>query len=166
MDHDFDSTPSEYLILNESLQDEDHQKDHEYLNSDREYTEIKFDRSQYSWMILLIKLSAIASYIGGPLWFTDVLKSMLDDVSAFIISFTPIGLLIFGQLALLDDERSLTCDIGAFAALLLIAINGVALCDLYLGFIGQKYPHSGLMILGSGLGLMTSLVYLHFYSKR
>lgn len=100
----------------------------------------------------------LASLFGGPLWLADVLRPSFDPPVAFAISFTPLGLLLFGALQL-DDERTMGTKLavggGVLGGVLLLGLDG------WLALQGMLGAHqlSGSEIFGCVVGTGAALGY-------
>ena len=54
----------------------------------------------------VLKIAALFSYCGGPLFIADVLKPRLKLGLAFLITFLPVGLMVLGAPCLDGDTRN------------------------------------------------------------
>ena len=128
-------------------------------------TEIRRERKRWPLKIFAAKLSTLASFVGGPMWVSDALKSHLGEFTAFAVAFLPCALLLGGQIAELSHERSRSRDLGALGALLIIGTTAVAFYDRYFAIIGVAHARTNLMLVGGAIGIMASVSYLEIYHK-
>jgi hypothetical protein len=111
--------------------------------------------------LLVLKLAALFSFCGGPLFLSDVLDIKHRSLAYFAIPFAPIALLLFGALALRSEETDAfgrwSIEGGLVGAALLTAMNVYAGVEL----IGSPpRPDGGLMAVGIATGLCTAVAYV------
>jgi len=110
--------------------------------------------------LLVLKLSALFSFCGGPLFVSDALDIKHRSPLYFAIPFAPIALLLFGSLALRSEDTDtlgrLSIEGGLVGAALLTAMNVHAAFEL---FGSPPRPDGGLMAFGIAVGLCTAIVY-------
>jgi hypothetical protein len=110
--------------------------------------------------VLVLKLSALFSFCGGPLFLSDVLDIKHRGIVYFAIPIAPIVLLLFGSLALRDEDTDSlgrwSIEGGLVGAALLTAMNVYAAIEL---FKGPPRPDGGLITFGIATGLCTAVVY-------
>src|SRR5262245_24331262 len=51
----------------------------------------------------LLRIAALFSYCGGPLFIADALKPRLGTLPPFLITFLPVGVMVLGAFFLHDD---------------------------------------------------------------
>jgi hypothetical protein len=107
--------------------------------------------------LLLVKLLALFSGLGGPLYLFDLLDPGRWRVPVFACLFAPVGLMVVGVLAVLEDEPSRLSRAvargGLVGVALLTAMNGFTLWRL-LG--GAAHPDRGLILFGIVIGTVSS----------
>lgn len=111
-------------------------------------------------MVLLLKLAALLAFVGGPLYVSDQLKTLLDQRLAFAVGFTPVGLVLMGTLALGDAQDTIGRWFmrgGILGALLLLAQNGWLLQGLY---VAHDSTTPGLHIVGAAGGSIAAVLYI------
>lgn len=110
--------------------------------------------------LLAVKLAALFSFCGGPLYLSDVLDIKHSGVVYFAIPISPIVLLLFGALALRDEDIDrlgrLSIEGGLVGAALLTAVNIYAALEL---FGAPPRPDGGLIAFGMAVGWCTAFVY-------
>jgi hypothetical protein len=110
--------------------------------------------------VLVLKLAALFSFCGGPLFLSDVLDIKHRSLLYFAIPIAPVVLLVFGALALQSEETDtfgrLSIEGGLVGAALLTAMNLWAAFEL---FGALPRPDGGLMTFGIAVGLCTAIVY-------
>jgi hypothetical protein len=110
--------------------------------------------------LLVLKLSALFSFCGGPLYLSGVLDIKHRSPIYFSIPFAPIVLLLFGALALRDENSDKlgrwSVEGGLVGAALLTAMNVYAVIRLA---GAPRQPDGGLVALGIAVGLCTAIVY-------
>jgi hypothetical protein len=110
--------------------------------------------------LLALKLAALFSFCGGPLFLSDVLDIKHRSPLYFAIPFAPVALLLFGALALQSEETDtlgrLSIEGGLVGAALLTAMNLYTAIEL---FGAPRRPDGGLMAFGIAVGLCTAIVY-------
>jgi hypothetical protein len=98
----------------------------------------------------LLRLAALFSYCGGPLFIADVLKRRFGPgPAAFVITFLPVGAMVVGALCLGDDTGSrlsramvwvgrqgLSIALGMHAYAIWCFTHGVRTPDLILHDVG------------------------------
>jgi hypothetical protein len=111
--------------------------------------------------LLILKLAALFSFCGGPLFFSDLLDVKHRGPIYFAIPFAPIMLLLFGALALRDEAADRfdrwSIQGGFVGAALLLGMN------VYAGFhlvTGPPRPDGTLMAIGIGIGFFTAAAYV------
>ena len=110
--------------------------------------------------LLLLKLSALFSLCGGPLFLSDALDIKHRSPFYFAIPISPVILLLLGGLALRDEDTDTfgrwSIEGGLVGAALLTAMNVYAAFQL----IGApRRPDGGLMAFGIAIGLWTAVWY-------
>jgi hypothetical protein len=122
--------------------------------------------STFPWRDLLLKLSALFSFCGGPLAFADSLKPQMDKDLAFAIGFLPIAALIFGVDSLWSAARDrwdkVMVSLGSLGALALIAMNIFAISALA---AGAERADAGLIKLGIAVGTVFVAYYAYAAQK-
>lgn len=111
--------------------------------------------------VALLKITALFSYCGGPLFVGELLKPRLNAVVVFLITFFPVGLMVAGALCLEDDLRSrwsrAAVSAGGKGLYLVLAMHLYALGSF---LNGARVPEQGLYYLGIAVGVIWSVLYL------
>ena len=116
---------------------------------------------------LLLKLAALFSYCGGPLFIAEILKKRYGPgPAAFIVTFPPVGLMVLGSL-LLDDfsgDRwpSLAVRAGRQALYVVLLMHAYALWRFA---EGVRVAEQGLYYFGIAVGAVWSVAYLRAYGR-
>lgn len=109
--------------------------------------------TDFPWRLLLLKLSALFSFCGGPLVLADWLKPQMDKQLAFAVAFLPTAALIFGVYSLWSAERDrwdkIMVSFGALGAVTLIGVNIFAAWELVMA---PQRADAGLIELGIAVG--------------
>ena len=108
-----------------------------------------------------LKIAALFSYCGGPLFIADLLKPRIGTAGAFVITFLPVLLMVMGALFMDDDIRSR----WAFAAVRagrvgLYIVAGMHVYALWCFAHGVRKPDQTLYYLGIVVGVAWSIYYL------
>lgn len=111
--------------------------------------------------LLALKLSALFSFCGGPLFFADLLDVKQRSAWHFAVPFAPIALLLFGALALRGEEADtlgrISIEGGLFGAAALTAMNAYATLQLV---AGAPRADGNLMAFGIAVGFCTAVIYV------
>jgi hypothetical protein len=108
----------------------------------------------------VLKISALLSYCGGPLFLSNLLKPRLGIGPAFLITFLPVGLMFIGALSLEDPRgRWSTFAVGVGRQSLYI-VMGMHLYALWALLNGVRVAEPYLYYSGIVVGGAWSLVYL------
>ena len=109
---------------------------------------------------LALKLAALFSYCGGPLFVADVLKPHLPSGLPFLLTFLPVGVMVIGALCLDDDTHSRWSRAAVWAGrqgLYVVLVSHV--CAIWCFAMGVHVPDQGLHYFGIGVGLAWSVAY-------
>jgi len=109
---------------------------------------------------LALKLAALFSYCGGPLFVADVLKPHLPSGAPFLVTFLPVGLMVVGALSLDDDTHSRWSRGAVWAGrqgLIIVLVAHV--CALWCFAEGVRVPDQGLHYFGIAVGVVWSVAY-------
>lgn len=110
--------------------------------------------------VAALKLAAIFSYCGGPLFLCDLLKPSLTVALAFSITFLPVLLMVLGAFCL-EDARSRWTRAGLRAGRL--GVYAVLTMNVYAVWCfahGVRVPDQTLHYIGIAVGLVWTAVYL------
>ncbi len=119
--------------------------------------------SAFALMVLLLKITSILAFCGGPLVLADLLKttSVPGDI-AFAIAISPCAALVFGAYSLWRPEPDrwdhAMVVLGVLGATALVGMNIYAVHMLAQGY-GQA--NEGLIRIGIGVGLLFVAYYAH-----
>jgi hypothetical protein len=112
------------------------------------------------WALLALKIGALLSFCGGPLYVTDLLKPMLGNPGAFVAGFSPVALMVFGVFSLVEDEPSafsrVVASAGAVASLV-VMVESVVAAVRVMG--GEERADAGLILLGCVVSIAGALGY-------
>lgn len=111
--------------------------------------------------VAVLKITALFSYCGGPLFIAERLKPQTNDLAAFLVTFLPVGLMVVGALCLDDD----TSDRWSFAAVwagrqALFIVLGMHVYALVRFASGTRVSEQTLYYFGIAVGVAWSLGYL------
>lgn len=117
------------------------------------------------FQILIIKLSLLLSFCGGPLLVTDLLKPRFGEETAFVIAFAPVGLTGFCVLCLGDAGNwgKGAALVGFLGILAIGAMNAFAIWRLA---IDPTRADQSLVIVGMAAGIVSSVIYSHLALRR
>jgi hypothetical protein len=108
----------------------------------------------------VLKIAALFSYCGGPLFIGEILKPRFGAGPAFLVTFLPVGLMVIGALCL-DDTRNRWSFAAVWAGRLGLYIAlGMHLYALWCFVDGVRMPDQSLYYLGIAVGMAWSIVYL------
>ena len=108
----------------------------------------------------VLKISALFSYCGGPLFIGELLKPRLGVRTAFLITFLPVGLMAVGALCL-DDTRNRWSIAAVWAGRQgLYIVFAMHLYALWCFLDGIRVPEQSLYYLGIAVGMVWSMAYL------
>lgn len=108
-----------------------------------------------------LKITALFSYCGGPLFIAELLKPRFDKVVVFLITFFPVGLMVLGALLMEDDTASrwsaAFVRAGRWGLYVVLGMHAYALAC----FInGTRISEQGLYYFGIAAGVGWSIAYL------
>ncbi|MDQ3370828.1 MAG: hypothetical protein M3680_35870 [Myxococcota bacterium] len=110
---------------------------------------------------LVIRLLALASAAGGPLYLYDQLKRGPQDWRIFAFCFAPIAMMIFGSLSFGDPPGARTVRVavrlGLFGAIALAMMNAYTAYRLVTGPLPERFL---LILAGMAVGFLTSGLYI------
>lgn len=106
---------------------------------------------------LFVKIAALGSAVGGPMFVFDRFRTNLGALPAFLACFVPIGLQMLALLALEDETtdkwaRTAMCG-GIAGSVVLFAENEYAAWQIY---SGVRHPNHGMIIAGIVIGTIMS----------
>jgi len=109
----------------------------------------------------VLRIAALFSYCGGPLFIADLLKPRFGVVPVFLITFLPVGLMVVGALCL-DFETRDRWSLAAVRAgrKSLYIVLGTHFYALWCFAGGMRVPDQSLHYLGIGVGVLWSIAYL------
>jgi hypothetical protein len=109
----------------------------------------------------VLKLAALFSYCGGPLFVADVLKPRVGVMPAFLITFLPVGLMLAAAFFLDDDTGDRMSSAIVWAGRLsLTIVLGTHLYALWCFVSGVRVPDQSLHYVGIAVGAAWSVAYL------
>lgn len=109
----------------------------------------------------VLKITALFSYCGGPLFIAELLKPHFDKVVVFLVTFFPVLLMVLGALLMEDDTASrwsaAFVRAGRWGLYMVLVMHAYALaCFLS----GTRASEQGLYYLGIAVGVGWSIAYL------
>lgn len=108
-----------------------------------------------------IKISALFSSCGGPLFVFELLKPRLGVKPAFFVTYLPVGLMVIGALCLDDplrDRWSLTAvQAGRLGLIIALLMHAYA---LWCFVSGARVSEQWLYYFGIAVGVAWSVAYL------
>lgn len=109
----------------------------------------------------VLRIAALFSYCGGPLFISGVLKPRVSGVPGFLLTFLPVGLMVVGALCLDDDTRSRWSFAAVWAGRQgLYVVLGMHAYALWCFVDGVRVPDQSLHYIGIAVGLAWSVAYL------
>ncbi len=110
--------------------------------------------------LLVIRLLALLSSVGGPLYLYDLLASGPRDYRIFAFCFAPIALMILGSLSFGDPPANRLARffvrLGLFGAIALALMN---VFTIYFLINGERHPNQVMITIGIAVGVFTSILY-------
>ena len=110
---------------------------------------------------LALKLAALFSFCGGPLFVSDLLKPRVGTPAAFWITFAPVGLMLVGAMHLgyLPGDRwaAAAVSLGRQGVYVVLGMHAYTLARFA---SGTRVAEPWLYLLGIGVGVIWSLAYL------
>jgi hypothetical protein len=117
--------------------------------------------------VVALKITALFSYCGGPLFISDLLKPHLHPLPAFLITFLPIGFMVIGALCLEDDPRSRWASAAVWAGRQGVYLAlGMHLYALGCFLSGTRVSEPYLYYLGIVVGVVWGAAYLRAAGRR
>lgn len=115
----------------------------------------------------VLKIAALFSYCGGPLFIADVWKPRLNGVPAFLITFLPVGFMVIGALFLNDATHDRTSFAAVWAGRQgLYIVLGMHVYALWCFVDGVRVPDQSLHYFGIAVGVAWSVAYLRAARRR
>ena len=112
--------------------------------------------------VVVLKVAALFSYCGGPLFLGELLKPRLGAIPSFVITFLPVGLMVLGAIYLDDDPRSRWALAAVRAGRLgLYIVLGMHAYAVWRFMNGVHVREQGLYYFGIAVGLAWSVAYLY-----
>ena len=111
--------------------------------------------------LLALRLAALLSFLGGPMFLSDLLRAPLGQLAAFVVAFAPVGLLVFGGLAFRDDPSETMTRVslrsGLVGAALLTAENAFAAFAMS---TGERHANERMITFGIVVGTLAAGFYV------
>lgn len=111
------------------------------------------------WLLILWRVVAIFSWVGGPLYTFDLLKNGDEDLRVVIFCSLPITLMVVGSLGFnFAKPGRLLVRIGLFGSVASLLLDGFATVAYLFYWPGYRDP----MLVTAGLvaGFVSSVAYL------
>jgi hypothetical protein len=109
----------------------------------------------------VLKIAALFSYCGGPLFIGELLKPHIGVKPTFLVTFLPVGVMVLGALCL-DDARNRWSNAAVWAGRQgLYIVLGMHLYALWYLVNGIRVPDQSLYYFGIAVGAVWSIAYLH-----
>jgi hypothetical protein len=109
----------------------------------------------------VLKITALFSYCGGPLFITELLKPRFDQVMVFLVTFFPVLLMVLGALFMDDDTASRWSmrfvRAGRWGLYVVLGMHAYALACF---MSGTRVSEQGLYYFGITVGVGWSIAYL------
>ena len=109
---------------------------------------------------LVIKLTSLAAFVGGPLYCCDLLKPRLGDPLNFIVCFAPLALMLLATFAVLENQPTTAnraiAGAGLFGALGLVGMDAFTAIQL---LSGVHHPNEQMIEFGIVAGVAAALAY-------
>ncbi len=109
---------------------------------------------------LVIKLTSLAAFVGGPLYCCDLLKPTIGDPANFAVCSAPLGLMLLATFAVLEEPPTratrLVAAAGLLGALALVSMDAFAAVQL---LSGATHPNAQMIEFGNVAGVAASAAY-------
>ena len=108
----------------------------------------------------VLKIAALFSYCGGPLFIADLLKPGLGTGLPFFITFLPVGLMVLGALCLDETQNRWSFMAVTAGRQSVYIVFGMHLYALWCFVDGVRVPDQRLHYIGIAVGMVWSVAYL------
>src|SRR5262249_53539490 len=108
----------------------------------------------------VLKLTALFSFCGGPLFVAELLKPRIGTGQGFVITFLPVGMMVIGTLCLEDNRSRWTIAVVRTGLLGLVIVMGMHLYALWCFANGVRIAEQYLYYFGITVGMGWSIFYL------
>ena len=109
---------------------------------------------------LVVKLTSLAAFVGGPLYCCDLLKPKIGDPANFAVCFAPLAIMLLATFAVLEEPPTrvhrIIAGVGILGALGLVGMDAFAAISL-LG--GATHPNAQMIEFGIVAGVAASAAY-------
>lgn len=113
-----------------------------------------------------VRIAALFSYCGGPLFVSELLKPRVGAWPAFLITFLPIGFVVLGTFFMDDDLHDSWLELPVRAGLLsLYIVLGMHLYALVAFASGVRVREPVLYYIGIAFGVAWAVFYLRAYRR-
>ena len=111
--------------------------------------------------VLFLKLAALFSYCGGPLFIAGLLKPRFGmGLAIFLATFLPIAMMVVGAFSLDDIPSGMSVALVRLGLLGLAIVLGMHAYAVGCFVQGLRVPDQGLHYFGIAAGVVWSVVYL------
>src|SRR5262245_61824808 len=115
----------------------------------------------------LLKIAALFSYCGGPLFIADLLKPHLDKDVASLLTFVPVGFMVIGAYFLEDVFPDRLSSAAVWVGRLsLYVVIGMHVFAFWRFANGVRVPDQRLHYIGITVGVLWSFAYLRAAGRR
>ena len=107
-----------------------------------------------------LKVGALFSYCGGPLFICDLLKPRIGTAPAFWITFLPVGLTVLGALFMDDWSSRWLYGVVRAGRLALFIVLGMHTYAVWCFALGVRTPDQVLHYIGLAVGALWTVYYM------
>jgi len=116
--------------------------------------------------VALLKITALFSYCGGPLFISDLLKPRYPSGLVFSLTFLPVGLMVLGALSL-DGTRDRWSTAAVWAGRQgLYVVLAMHVYAIWCFLDGVRVREQSLHYFGIAVGIVWSVAYLRAARRR
>ena len=115
---------------------------------------------------VVLRIAALFSYCGGPLFIADLVKPRFGTGMVFCITFLPVGLMVLGALCLDETHNrwaSMAITAGRMSVYIVFAMH---LYAVWRFVDGVRVPDQRLHYIGIAIGVAWSAGYLRAARRR
>ncbi len=107
-----------------------------------------------------VKIAALFSYCGGPLYVADLLKPRIGTGPAFLITSLPVGLMVLGAFFMDDTMSPWLFPVVRAGRMGLYIVLGMHIYAVWCFASGVRVPDQVLHYIGLGVGAVWTAYYV------
>lgn len=122
-------------------------------------------RATPGWFYLVLKIGALLTFCGGPLYLSDRLEPIVHQPWAFGVAFAPVAVFLFATLSLVEDgprSGGIAVWSGAISSAVILVESAWAAWQI---MAGPARADSGLMLLGCAVSFAVVVAYAQLASR-